>query len=384
MADITVKIKLDSTDATIGTPVTLTAAEVLASPSFQTNADGGRRTVYLVELDLVGATLTAAKHYVEFTTNQPVATTTGDTYWVVLGASMTAGDPDSAGFGGVTYTAANTDESDVILRTEGDDLALTVGQRPDAPTDFTATIANQVLITDNQANTPDWLIRDLEYVSLTWTVTTLSADFVRYEIERTQDAGTTWETIFSITDEAVDEARDYEGLRNVEASYRMRVVASWHIASVWTAEVAVTPAMTDCALLFTSNEDPTINQGYVDIGGSRTWKFLTGEEKETHILVGRSYQVVTGPLEYRGDQFEVTLAVWAGSVPVDTGRAMFDLVESLNSVATSYICVLDEAGRRWLGDVTVTEGDRRGSKTHEAKARVIEITDTPSLVDIEN
>lgn len=385
--DVEIRVHRASDDVQFGSTITLTVddlrangVEVATPEQHKLIGNPGGVTHYLIELEFdTSPTLAGATQYY-VTVEGPAGDTTS---WESL--VLSANDysnlvyPGEPTFGGSTdmanMTQSGTAGVDIV------DLPVTLIDPPAAVSGFMASIGTQTVITDQQCTTADWLVRDLEFAYLSWNTTILGDDFVAYEIQRTQDGGTTWENIFYITDEDASVAQDYEALRNVQATYRIRVMASWYTASPWSDEDSVTPVMDDCALLFVSNEFPEINQGYVDIGGSRSYKFLTADEKETHILVGRAYQVVTGPLEYRGDQFEADVVVWAGSVPDDTGRAQFDLIESLNTVATSYVCVLDETGRRWLADVAITDGDRQGSKTHTAKIKVIELTDEPSLVN---
>lgn len=384
LADINVKIKRRSDDVQMGSTTVVTAAEVFASPSSlwspRPTTDRYERTVtaYIVDVEISGATLTSGvEYYVELTSANTSPTAAGESGWA-WGTVVTSAPTSS--FGGSTNVAVTTNGTTVSVTNSGYDRLFTIAARPDAPIGFTGSIDTQTLFVDTQGTTPDWLIDTLEFASFEWTPTSLADDFSYYEIQRSNDAGVTWESIARITDELVDDFEDYEGKRNAEAVYRMRVVSTWYTPSAWTSEVELTPTMTDCGLLFVSNEDPNINQGYVDIGGERRWNFLSSDERETHILVGRSYQVVTAPLENRGDRFEVELVLWAGSTPALVGRDHFDQIEALNRTALSYVCVLDESGRRWYADVSVTEGGRSG-KVHTASATIIEVTDTSSLTD---
>lgn len=284
-------------------------------------------------------------------------------------------DYGDATFGGETdYDEEDDPSGDVLVQ---------VLNAPAAPTMFTVSTGTHDVMGTEPTNTPDWLIRTVEYAQMTWDGTELADSFLAYEIERSEDAGVTWNRIFRITDESVTEARDYESPRNTEVLYRMRVVSSIHVASSWTDEESFTAALDDCALLFVSNEDPTLNLGYVDTGGSRTYTFLGSDEREYHVLQGLDYQVVTAPLEYRGDRFDANLAVWAGVEHPNVGRAMFDPLVALMNAPLSYVCVMDETGRRWFADVVVKEGQRTGNKVHEAPVTVTELTATPSVVDVE-
>lgn len=392
IADLEITVHTDSTGVQVGSTYVLTEDDYLELPIVPASITGDDAIVVsryrVLEIPLTGVTLSATtKYFVKFSSTQSPVGAAGEPTWTVLylgsAGPVLVTDGFEAGFGGSTY-GFGTAVANVLTEDALADAPMTISTVGSAPSDFAVAIDTQVLITDTQATTPSWLVHNVEFASITWSGTSLGADFLRYEIERSEDEGVTWATIASITDELVEEFRDYEGLRNTECTYRMRVVPTWFIPGAWTDEESVTPVLAECSLLFTSNEDPTLNQGYVDTGGKRTWSFQTADEKEAHVLVGRSYQVVTGPLEYRGDKFDVVLAVWAGSTPENTGRAMFDHIESLNSAATSYVTVLDDNGRRWYADVSVTEGTRTGPEDHAAKAFIIEITDTPSLVNVES
>lgn len=385
MAPLTVKVKRRSTDAVLAT-MTLDPEDVLAgteTPALTFDSYASVDRAFLMELD-TSIAAPSAQIYFEITSAQPFPLVAGESTWYVVGieggaASIT---PSLSTFGGSTDSAVGTNGTTVSVEHTSVDLLSSIVQQPAAPGDFAATVAQQELITDTQADTPDWLFRTLDYVSCTWDPTSLGADFVAYEVQRFYADRDEWHRLAFITDEDVQEFRDYEGRRNGEATYRVRVHASWHVASEWSAEDSATPTMTECGLLLVANEDPTINQGYVDIGRDRTYNFLSADERQTHILNGRDYHVVTSPLEYRGDKFERTLALWAGSVPVNAGRDLLDRIEAVNSAATSYIAVLDETGRVWYADVIVKSGTKSGKKVHEADIEVIEVTGVPAVIDV--
>ena len=98
----------------------------------------------------------------------------------------------------------------------------------------------------------------IQYAEATWTPTSLAGDFARYEIQRSEDGGATWDTLAKITSEAVFLYRDYESTRGRAARYRIRVVRTDGAASGWSSpdEIVVVPRA--ARWQFLSNEAPEL------------------------------------------------------------------------------------------------------------------------------
>lgn len=203
-ASLLVKIKRRSDNVQHGTTMTFAPEELTGTPT----------ALREITVMMSAAALTAVQEYVEFSTTAP----NGQGWVVVL--LDTTGTGSSATFGGTTdaATVGGVQDNDT-------DLAVVVAQIPTAPT-------NLVVATVTAAN-------GHEYNRITWTKTSLGASFLRYELQRNDDADPHpvlgWQTIGKFLSETVEEFDDYESRRGVEASYRLRVVHTNGVASNWTA-----------------------------------------------------------------------------------------------------------------------------------------------------
>jgi hypothetical protein len=287
----------------------------------------------------------------------------------------------AATYGGATWDYATLD---------GADAAVLISYRPDAPAGFAATAATRDPVNIGSDCGPI----TAPFVALTWTPTSLGADFLRYEIERSADGGTTWELISAPTDELVDAAQDGEALYGQEASYRIRVVRAVDlIESEWTDIETATPTFDGCGLVLTSNEAPGLTVVVEELGGTdeavRTIELPEMAERETLPMYDRNYQVVLAPDERRGDAFTFDALIYAGdptAAGLTPGRAMFDPIVALCEAPLSYIAVMDRNGRRWLASVAIDQlrqtepGGDQGM--YVARLTVVEVTDVPSVFDV--
>lgn len=342
------------------------------------------RTAWQIMEDTPGLlALGAAQHYLRFSC--PAASGLG---WRVQAISCypeaAADGPPPAGTEAVTW-GGTTDTLwvDGAQHTHADACA-TIHTAPDTPAGFTAAAAGEV-------DCVDW-------IELAWTPTSVNdcgLGFLRYEIDRSDDAGATWQRIADITDEAVASFDDYESLRNTAARYRMRVRRVDGAPSAWTATQTATAAMTCCGYVLTSNEEPDLTVWYDDLR-PRRYEFL---ENATELqLHGRDYQVQFRELEDRGDRFQVELLVAAeggvgGTVAASPeGRRVFDplLVLAGNKrdrdtgekVSVSYVCVHDSDGNRWFASLRTPTGVRtEPGGQYVLDVVVVEVTDVPSVAD---
>jgi hypothetical protein len=350
--------------AKVGGTLTLSAADLAALPLV---GDQGLR---LVEGFLSApAVLAAATQYAfEFTSigSGPVP--------AVLTTNL-----DGLGWPGPTYGGATDAALPSALLDVDADIPFTISSSPTPPADFATSIQTQALTGSGEGCSVD----DLEYVEATWTATALGADFDRYELRRSEDGGTTWQTIATIATEATTTFDDYEGLRGVAACYQVRVIRlSDGVASTWSAQSCETPQPIDCELLFVSNVDPTLNVGYID-QTPRSYDFLDAGAKVLYPVFGRDRQVAFAPLERLGDRWTINLIVSAVSTPVPEGRRVFDEILDISLAAIPYVAVLDSDGNRWLGCLQVPEGSRtEPGKLYVVPATITETTTVPTVVAI--
>lgn len=341
-ADLTVKIKKRSDSSQVGSTVTLTVAEFDALP------DSGNGWKVLDKYLSTPASLPfgVGQVYVEFTS----LAGTGDSDGWLVGCFDTLSLPDdSKTFGGTTDRAT-------ILGAESSDrdLAATIAELPDPVDGFAAVLASWAVPDDGTRSTPV----AADYAQLTWTPTALADDFGWYIIERSEDSGSTWTTIARITTEAVDQFRDFEGLRLVCSMYRISVARLDGTLSVPAeADDCVEPMASACSYVFTTNEAPELTLA-LDGGPTRSFQFSDGDKVVLRDVYGRDYPLAFKPSEKGGDRFTLALRVSFKQEPATPGRAMFDPVNDLAAAAVSYVCVHDQYGRRWLSLFNPRRGDQ--------------------------
>jgi hypothetical protein len=232
------------------------------------------------------------------------------------------------------------------------DFPLTVGSIPTSPTAFVVSLAPLAL--------PGG--KSMDYASLSWNATSLSASFTRYEVQRSIDAGVTWTEIHRIVTEPNQSCEDYEGPRNTATSYRIRAIRSDAAASDWTTQSGtVTPTMDGGLLVFTSNDDPTVTTGFVVHGTQADYTFLSGSRHVRLELHDRDYSVVFKPTEKRGVVWPFTLQIHTDHLadPVDgSGTRAFDTILAVAEATVPYLCVHTFDGERLFGSLAVPSGTR--------------------------
>lgn len=333
--DLVVTVKRRSDNVQMGGAFTLTPTE------YAELAEVGNGWKRVTGSLASAATLAAAtQYYIEFS-----STTTSDVPWVVQ-LLDTESQGNAYTFGGTTDRAvANGAESDDY------DLEVTLSTVPDAPTGFAVETETQSLPDDGTC-----CVAGIEYAALSWNQTILGADFWYYEVQRSEDGGTTWATIALMVTEVDATFDDYEGLRNVMATYRVRVIRLDGAASGWTTTGVATPTTTGNEWVFVANEMPSLNCAY-NTGPIINYRFLHSADVVYRKMYGRPYQVQFQPLEDRGVEFDLPLTVDANDPPTLPGVVVFDRIRALaENDALSYICVLDPDGNRWLAGLLVAEG----------------------------
>jgi hypothetical protein len=212
----------------------------------------------------------------------------------------------------------------------------------------------------------------------------LGDTFGAYVVERSDDTGTTWRPIRIIPSMHVFEADDYEGLRNVTSLYRVNIERADGVYGEYSNTDDAHPIYAQCGYQFTSNEDPTVNQEWLD-EPDRSYRFP--ERSQELELFGRDNVVIFKELEDRGDEFTASLWLYMGGTPSTNnvpdavrGRQAFQPLLDLVRANLSYVCVLDQDSNRWFA--ALRSGDRAtrimpGEK-YTYPILIREVTDLPS------
>lgn len=359
--DLVVVVKRRSDNVQLGGDLTLPAADVLAMDPV---VAGGSFRLIEDRLDAAATLATSTQYYVEFSSTEATGSWTVQSY-------DTADQGNGATFGGTTDRAlVNTSEADRY------DIPVTISTSPSAPADFAGSVA-----TDTLDATPTYCdVASVDYVALSWTATSLSGDFDYYEIQRSLDGGSTWETIALLGDESDEDFDDYETPRGTAASYRLRVARADGAFSDWTSAGAFTASALDCEIIFTTNQDPSLTVAF-NRDPRITYEFLDAEEVTFLPLYERDYQAAFQPSEARGTRFVVPLTVSAVETPASEGVPVFDELRAIATADVAYVCVLDHYGNRFLASVQVPEGTHsEPGKLYVAAVSVTEITATSAAV----
>lgn len=360
-SDLLVRVRRTSDNVQMGGDGTLTLAEFEA---LEQSTQG--YAVAVVEFAVAPSLAATTAYYVEWESADIAAEG-----WEVPYLGFVTGSAFGAASMGGT-----TDRVRVLATGEADDFAMLLIEYPPAVADLAATVEQQALPGDGTNCSVDYL----EYVALTWTASVF-ADFSAYEIERSFDGGTTWEQIAVLTSIAAEAFDDYEGLRGVEASYRIRQVAyALDIAGPWSATVTATPDAVDCEVLFVSNEQPALNVAYIDEGGERVYELQDAERAVLYPIVDRDGQVALQPSEHLGDRWAMQLVVHAIAEP-SPGRTIFDALEDLSRADLPHVTVLDSDGNRWIALLQVPQATRtEPGHLYVAEAIVTTLAFTPTPV----
>lgn len=368
-ANLSVKLKRRSDDVQFGTTVTVTQAQIDAETAINGWVD------YTVSAGTFGTLAAATQYYIEFSST---AVGTGTDYWVIL-ALDTGNQGNGATFGGTTDRAlVNASEADRY------DLVATVASIPTTLSGFTVVSAQQTL----DADAVGCGVVSLGYLQLDWTSSALASDFGYYEVQRSQDGGSTWDTIALISDaESNSDYQDYETLRNLSAQYRVRVARhSDGAVSAWSSVAGGTIAAHKCELALVSNVDPTLNVAYQWLP-ERQYEFPNANEAVLLNIYGRDGAVVLLPTEDRLTSFVTQLTVNVGEAPANPGVAVFDPLQALERAQGNtipYVAVCDHLGNRWFAYLRLPDGieRQRPGQRCVADIGVRELTRTPFVDEV--
>lgn len=350
-ADLLIKIKRRSDGVQLGGTFTLTAAAYAALP-FYTSTTAVWKLLQ-VQLPSAATLVAATQYYVEFSSTAP-----SSTLWSVLAANTNVAGQEATYQGTTDAATLNGAESTSV------DLLVTVSTIPAAPASMTAALGSQAV--DQSVN----CVAAIPRADLSWATTSLGGSFLRYEIQRSEDAGATWADVAWITSaEATSTWKDYEARRGLAASYRIRVVRTDLAISAYTAAGATVtkPLLSGVgaygsSMFLVTNYSPTSNMA-MEYRPARDFTFNEADEQQLQGAYGRDYQLGANPIENRG-----ITAHWLFIVGVDdkvpVGRAGWDVFTPLRNLARAqipYVCVLDHQGNRMLAQLSVPSGNQDAS-----------------------
>jgi hypothetical protein len=286
----------------------------------------------------------AAQHFIEF------SSTSGSPWTIQALDTLNAGNTTT--FGGTTDRA-------VVNGVEADryELAATVGTVPTPPTNFVAALGSQAV------SETICCVTSIGRTDLTWDAvvyTTGYEGFHGYEIQRSEDGGTTWTTVALLVDEGASSWKDYEAKRGVGAKYRIRFIRTDGAISDWaTAAATITKPVVSNTLFLVSNYEPTFNVAY-EYRPGKSYDFNEADELVLTPLHMADYQAAFRPIEYRGTTANYTMLVGADDkVPVGGGKgwSAFGPLRDIARAALPYVCLLDYNGNRMLAALSVPSGE---------------------------
>lgn len=378
-----VRIKRVSDNVQFGTDVTLTPAAAAAL----TDQGNGWKLLNLTlgtGASLVGAT----QYYVEFSDATAGDDGTGTKYWSVLTLDdITQGD--TSGFGGTTDAA--TINGSRLTRY---DIPTTLAGVPLPVTNFAATTGSLAIAVPAGAAQAGCEVDHVSYIALSWTATALGANFLRYDIDRSDDGGTTWNRVAQLVTEALAAWNDYEALRSVQECYRIRVVRIDNTPSAWSANQCATVNAQYCELIFVSNWNSALTVAYgrpplmdYDVLDYTTASGVTAATPVVFAAVfGRDRVVGFQPTERLGISFAVTVRVNMVATPIATGVAAFNALRTLAAAQGNtipYVCVLDHQGNRWNAMLQIPKGaNQEPFSQYKADLVVTEVRTTPLFVTV--
>lgn len=260
------------------------------------------------------------------------------------------------------------------------DLPVLVGTVPSTPAGLTVTQQSHAT-----GGSGFCFISSIPFIRVDWTSTALGASFLQYQVQRSEDGGTTWADVAIISTEATSVFDDYEHRFGISVSYRVRVVRTDGAASGWTAPASATVTVAMGGLYFTSNTvgfDPLAYQDVYEGSPLAEFEFVDASEVVVARMFGRDRQVVFRPTEQRGVQFQRTLLVHSDACGVTPGSEVdpFSALRAMSHDDSPYVCVRNGRGDRWFASVIVAGGQfRRFGAVFMADITVVEVAAEPLM-----
>jgi hypothetical protein len=363
-ASMDIRIRRRSDNVQFGGTLTVTPAQIAALPDYFTDGWKALR----MQLPSPGALAATTQYYIQFSSS---AVSSAAAWGVAVVATGNVGN--TAGVGSTTDAGTANGAEQAFY-----DVLANVSTVPTAPASMTAALGAQ------SVDQTICCVAEIERADLSWSVTALGGSFLRYEIERSENAGSTWTDVANIALEATTTWKDYEAVRGVGATYRIRVVRTDGAFSAWTTAAAtITKPTVNNALYLVSNFDPTYNLAY-DYAAERNYDFNEEPEQVTQGVYMRDYQLGFNPIEYRGTTGNFTLKVGVDDkVPPGGGKGInaFAPLRDIARAALPYVCVLDALGNRLLSLLRVPSGEHQGyGEIYMATIAAVEVTAEPYVV----
>lgn len=331
--DLTGRIKTVAGDVQKGGDATLTAADALLLPDL---GNGWRALNF--RLASVGTLAAAVQYYVELSSIEAASTWSA----LVLG---TDGAGQAASFGGTTDAATEAGARSASL-----DMPITVGAAaldPVAPTGFTATVMQRTV--DPTALCE---VDTVDFVRLSWTPTAAWASPAYYQIQRSTDAGVTWEEVGRVLTYTISTRDVLETGAGLARSYRIRTVNSDGVPSNWSSTATATTAALGFVVEFCSDMDPSLTVAY---DYEPTVNYTPGDRGVVIPTDGADYGLGFQPGELPAPVLRLSLKLSAPDRPPPGGGFGYDALLPLRNLRAAqgdtipHVCVLDKYGREWRG-----------------------------------
>lgn len=355
-ADLTIGVYRTADNVQMGGLATLSVDDLEDSTLATELGTIGTLTLYLVTITMAtGTTLTAASYYLAMFSSTSTARPWYIAYLDTANTHGLSGNVTFQGLAGLLYR-------DGVSYTDEDAL-ITLGSVPTGLTNLTATVQTLELPSNGGSSCA---LDAMQYVAINWASSGLGASFSRYELQRSEDLGATWDVIAYLTDEDDSDFADYEAKRGTPELYRVRVRRTDGAVSDWTTlSTPVTVAASSGVLLMVSNADTTIATGYVVLGDRQEYTFLDSEQSVYLRMHQRNNQVRFRPLESYGVRWSLRVLIYLtdpealdDAPPDGAGIRAFDTLRAVGTATIPYVCVLTPWGERLFGAVEVTMGEQ--------------------------
>lgn len=219
-----------------------------------------------------------------------------------------------------------------------------------------------------------------------------------FELQRSDDFDTTWQTIMMSDGQCPISFNDYEARVGVTSYYRIRRVNELRFPGPWSATVSNTLTSPGVAgvesatgvLIFTTNE---VQSGERNLAHVMVWDQNVTEDfsypeagtVQLQTMYERDYAVAFRPTERGGERFSRMLLVNNAVIPISRLQTGFTSLRDMAWDDVSYICVRNELGDRWLAAVIVPSGSIQGGRRKLlSRVDIIEVTDVPSQVEVDS
>lgn len=307
--------------------------------------------------------------------------------WTLLQSTFTA--PALAAFGSFNVQQGSTPAAGNVMWV--DEASVRLNSLPSATGGISLPPA--CIPTGISFNRASWTSYASQYGASSATVT----GFGYYELQRSDTIDTDWATIAQISTVASTSFYDYEPRVGVLSSYRIRGCDLYGFCGSWSSTVTNTILAPGVAgvgdgngtLIFTANErqDGSINLAYTENWETNNpehqFEFPEAGNVKLQEFYDRDYVTAFRPTERGGERFDATLLVQNAAVAAPVLENVFGSLRDMAWDTVTQICVRNELGDRWFATVIVPDGRvKRNRKLQLVKVQVIEVSDTPCVVEL--